>query len=59
MVDGVPATVAYARAAPGNVAGFAQVNVQIPPNTVPGDAVPIRLTIGGASTPDGVSIAVR
>ena len=58
-VGGAPATVVYAGAAPGNVAGFGQVNVQIPANTVPGNAVPVRLAVGGTPTPDGVTIAVR
>lgn len=58
-VGGAPATVVYAGAAPSNVAGFGQVNVQIPTNTVPGNAVPVRLAVGGTPTPDAVTIAVR
>ena len=53
------ATVVYAGAAPGNVAGLAQVNVQNPANTVPGNTVQVRLTIGNTTTPEGVGIAVR
>lgn len=58
-IGGASATVRYAGAAPGNVAGLLQVNVQVPAGTPPGDSVPVQVTIGGATTPGGVTIAVR
>jgi uncharacterized protein (TIGR03437 family) len=58
-IGGVPATVSYAGAAPGNVAGLLQVNVQVPAGTTPGNSVPVQVTIGGATTQAGVTIAVR
>lgn len=58
-VGGALATVVYAGAAPGNVAGLLQVNLQIPTSTIPGNSVPVQLTIGGAATQAGVIIAVH
>jgi uncharacterized protein (TIGR03437 family) len=58
-IGGAAATIVYAGAAPGNVAGLLQVNVQIPAGTAPGNAIPVALTIGGAATQAGVTIAVR
>ena len=57
-VGGVNAKVQYAGGAPGLVAGVLQVNVQIPQNVTPGNAVPIVLTIGGKSTQTNVTLAV-
>jgi uncharacterized protein (TIGR03437 family) len=51
--------VQYAGAAPNEVAGMIQVNVQIPIGVEPGGCVPVVLQIGGASTIAGaVWIAV-
>jgi uncharacterized protein (TIGR03437 family) len=52
-----PATVQYAGAAPGEVAGVMQVNIQIPAGTPSGN-VPVALTIGTAASQSGVTIAV-
>ncbi len=58
-VGGIPALVQYAGAAPGQVAGLMQVNVQIPSGVQPGGYVPVVLQVGNASTTDGaVWIAV-
>ena len=57
-VGGLPATVAYAGASPGAVAGLMQVNVQIPSGVTPGSAVPLTLQVGSASSGAGVTIAV-
>jgi uncharacterized protein (TIGR03437 family) len=58
-VGGKEATVAYAGAVPGVVAGLMQVNVQIPADVTPGGYVPVVLTVGDTSTVDGaVWIAV-
>jgi uncharacterized protein (TIGR03437 family) len=58
-VDGIPAVVQYAGAAPGAVAGLMQVSVQIPAGVHPDGYVPVVLTVGDASTVAGaVWIAV-
>jgi len=58
-VGGKDATVAYAGAVPGTVAGLMQINVQIPADVTPGGYVPVVLKVGDTSTVDGaVWIAV-
>jgi uncharacterized protein (TIGR03437 family) len=57
-VDGKPAEVQYAGAAPGAVAGLFQVNVRIPLNTASG-AVPIEIHVGAASTQAGMTVSVK
>jgi len=58
-IGGVPATVTYAGAAPGLVAGVIQVNVTIPQNLSPSPAATISLTIGGVTTPAGPTLAIQ
>jgi uncharacterized protein (TIGR03437 family) len=58
-VGGQNAQVKYAGGAPGEVAGLMQVNVQIPAGIATGDAVPVVLRVGSASSQGGVTIAVR
>jgi len=53
-----PATVMYAGAAPGGVAGFLQVNAVVP-NGLASGTQPIVLTIGGENSQVGVTVAVR
>jgi uncharacterized protein (TIGR03437 family) len=55
-IGGVDAKVLYAGAAPGDVEGVVQINVQVP-NT-PGAAVPVILTVGSTSS-QTVTMAVR
>ena len=58
-VGGLAAPVQYAGAAPGEVAGVMQVNVQIPTGVLPGGYVPVILQVGSTSTTAGaVWIAV-
>jgi len=57
-VAGQPATVQYAGAAPGEVAGVMQVNVQIPAGS-PSGAVPVTVTVGTSPTQPGVTITVN
>ena len=45
-------------AAPQSTAGLLQVNVQVPPALTPG-TYPVVLTIGGKSSPAGVTVTVR
>jgi uncharacterized protein (TIGR03437 family) len=59
QIGGRDATVNYAGAAPGMVAGLLQINAQVPAATPVGDAVPVVVTIGGKSSQPGVVMAVR
>jgi uncharacterized protein (TIGR03437 family) len=54
---GVPATVSYAGFAPGYV-GLYQFNVVVP-NVAASDSVPLTFTLGGASGPQNLFIAVQ
>ena len=56
-IGGQPAIVQYAGAAPGLVAGVLQVNAVIPSGIVPGNTVPVTMTVGGTATQTGISIA--
>lgn len=58
-IGGVPATVAYAGSAPGIVSGVMQVNLQIPAGAPSGNAVPLMITVGTASTQAGITIALQ
>ena len=58
-IGGIPATVLYAGEAPGFTTGLQQINVQIPANAPAGPAVPLQLTVGGVSTPVGVTLAIQ
>jgi uncharacterized protein (TIGR03437 family) len=58
-IAGAPAAVSYAGAAPGLVAGVIQINVQIPADIPPNPAARILLRIGSATTPAGVTLAIR
>ena len=57
MFSNVPATLNYAGAAPGVVAGVLQINAIVPDGSPTGSAVPLTLTIGGAAAQ--VNIAIR
>jgi uncharacterized protein (TIGR03437 family) len=58
-VGGRPAEIQYAGAAPHAVAGLLQVNFRVPADAPTGDAVPLVLMVGGARSPEGVTMAVR
>lgn len=58
-IGGVLATVHYAGGAPGVVSAVAQINVEIPADTQPGDKVTISIDIGGQSSPDNVTVSVN
>jgi uncharacterized protein (TIGR03437 family) len=58
-IGGRDAKVVYAGAAPGLVAGLMQVNVQIPMDVTPGDAVPVQLTVGRTTSSGVVTLAIR
>jgi uncharacterized protein (TIGR03437 family) len=57
-INGVPATVQFAGAAPGEVTGVIQVNILVPTG-ISGSALPIAITINGATTPTGPTVAVQ
>ena len=57
-IAGVPAQVIYAGAAPGLIAGVAQVNVRVPKG-LPSSTAPIALSIGGLTTPAGITVAIQ
>jgi uncharacterized protein (TIGR03437 family) len=58
-IGGLPATVKYAGAAPGYLAGVLQINAQMSANVAAGNAVPVHVTIGGVKSQDGVTLAVH
>jgi len=58
LVNNQPATIAFAREAPGDVSGVMQVNVVIPPNT-PSGPISIAISVGGNSTQSGVTVYVQ
>ena len=58
-IGGLPARVEYCGAAPFNMPGLFQVNARIDPSVTPGDAVPVRVILGGRPSQDGVTIVVR
>ena len=57
-VGGMGTPVAYAGGSPGSVAGFLQVNLQVP-ITLPSGSAFVVLNIGGATSQTGVTIAVQ
>src|SRR5579885_3538425 len=58
-VAGLDAQVLYAGAAPGLLAGVLQVNCMIPVAAPAGPAVPITLTVGSATSQNGVTLALN
>ena len=58
-IAGIPAEVTYAGAAPGLVAGIAQINVRIPSGLSASFAASVSLMIGSAFTQFGVTIAIQ
>ena len=48
----------FAGGAPGQVAGLAQINVQIPPGVQPGGYVPVAMKVGDQTSGPAVWIAV-
>jgi uncharacterized protein (TIGR03437 family) len=58
-IGGVPASVTYAGVAPGLIAGVLQINAVVPAGVTPGSAVAVDLTVGSATSPAGVTVAIR
>lgn len=57
-IGGAAADVLYAGGAPGLIAGVLQVNCRVPQDTDPGSKE-VNLTVGTATSPAGVTVAVR
>lgn len=57
-IGGQAATVLYASAVPGSVAGIFQIAVQVPTGIATGPAVPVTLQVGGFTSPDGVTVSI-
>ena len=58
-VGGANAPVIYAGQAPGETSGLQQINLQVPPGIAAGPSAGILLTVNGASTQPGVTVAVK
>jgi len=59
FVGGVPAQVMYAGAAPGMIAGLAQVNIQVPTGIPASSNAMVLVNVAGITSPVGVSVAVK
>jgi uncharacterized protein (TIGR03437 family) len=58
-IGGVPALVRYAGGGQTLAAGGLQINATVPAGVAPGNAVPVLITVGTASSQAGVTMAVR
>ena len=58
-IGGVPATVQYYGAAPGELAGVMQLNVEIPANAPTGTAVPVNVMVGTIQSPANASLSIK
>jgi uncharacterized protein (TIGR03437 family) len=58
-IGGLPAQVEYCGAAPYTMLGLLQVNARLDAAVAAGDAVPVRVIVGGASSQAGVTMVVR
>ena len=58
-IDGINCPASYSGAAPGLVAGVAQINAQVPQNVRPGSDVPLQVVVGTAASQAGVTVAVQ
>jgi uncharacterized protein (TIGR03437 family) len=56
-IGGQAAYVSYSGGAPGTIAGVWQLNVEVPSGLAAG-SVPVQVTVGGVSSPAGVTVAV-
>jgi uncharacterized protein (TIGR03437 family) len=59
MIDGVPAEVIYAGAAPGLINGAIQVNVRVPDGVRSNPAAAISISMDSFVTQPGVTVAIR
>lgn len=57
-IGGQAASVLFASAVPGSVAGILQIVVQVPTGIAPGPAVPVSLQVGEFTSQAGVTLAI-
>ncbi len=58
-IQGVPAQVIYAGAAPGLVAGVMQINVVVPAGVLHQPYNEVAVTVGGYTSPTAVTLSVQ
>lgn len=58
-IGGLGATVLGAQAPPGSIPGLMQINVTVPATVRAGQAVPVVVTVGAASSQPGLTMAVK
>ena len=58
VAGGIPANVLYSGSAPGIVEGVVQVNAVVPAGVKAGNAQ-VQVTVGGVTSPAGVTVAVK
>jgi uncharacterized protein (TIGR03437 family) len=58
-IGGKTTTATYAGDAAGMVSGMLQINAVVPQSVTPGSSVPLTISIGGVTSPSGVTIAVQ
>ena len=58
-IGGQTADILYAGAAPTLVAGVLQINARVPTGITPGASVPVVVTVGTASSPLAITVAIR
>jgi uncharacterized protein (TIGR03437 family) len=59
QIGGEQAEVLYAGGAPGFVSGLMELHVRIPGTAAPGDALPIELIVGSASSQPGLAVSAK
>jgi uncharacterized protein (TIGR03437 family) len=59
LIGGVPAKIDYAGAAPGEVAGLMQLNVEVPANAPTGSHVPVLVIVGQYISQSELTISVQ
>jgi uncharacterized protein (TIGR03437 family) len=58
-IGGLPCQLNFEGAAPGLVSGVLQINAQVPTGVMPGPAVPVQISVGDATSPPTVTVAVQ
>jgi uncharacterized protein (TIGR03437 family) len=58
-IGGIAAEVTYAGGAQGLVAGGMQINVRVPADLTPGNAVPVMVSVGDINSLPGVTVALK
>jgi len=59
FIGDVPAIISYVGSTPGQVAGFLQIVLTVPPDAPAGDSIPVSVSFGQFQAPTGVTIAIR